>query len=357
VPSSVSLYKTAGSRVSLAGVAVTAMFGPVAGGYIMNPQSAAEQGLPRVEVLYVDVVGDATLGTSSTTIALQPGQPYFVTQGQTTNVSVNAASAGHKFIGVVYQPPTTFPPTPQTGTFPPFGPTTLTRTIRSFLYEEYADDDDLQALVSSYNALVQEFVTWFATVALPVYTGPQISGSLLDWVADGLYGMVRPSLSSGQNRDLGPLNTYVYNLLPLNKRKIVGPQNVTVTTDDIFKRIMTWNYYKGDGTTFNVRWLKRRIMRFLTGPNGTAPNIDQTYVVSVTFGADSNVSIRITVGTRTITGGALYNRVGFNRLPFNSLTTQFHSGPNPLPFEPVLKEAIESGVLQLPFQFNFSVVI
>ena len=28
---------------------------------------------------------------------------------------------------------------------------------------------------------------------------------------------------------------------------------------------MTWHLYKGDGKTFNTRWLKRRVMRFLTG--------------------------------------------------------------------------------------------
>ena len=40
-------------------------------------------------------------------------------------------------------------------------------------------------------------------------------------------------------------------------------------TDDVFKRILTWHFYKGDGKNFSVRWLKRRIWRFLQGANGT----------------------------------------------------------------------------------------
>ena len=167
--------------------------------------------------------------------------------------------------------------------------------------------------------------------------------------------MVRPSLSSGRNRDLGPLNTYGFNVLALNTRRSVGPQNVTITTDDIFKRIMTWNFYKGDGHEFNVRWLKRRIMRFLTGPDGSAPNVDQTYIISVTFGAEGSVSIRIANGSRIILGGALYNRFGFNAIAYNALRTQFVPGPNPLPYQAIFKEAVESGVLQLPFQYQFSV--
>ncbi len=350
-----SLYRTVVSEVADAGAAVVAMFGPVAGGVITNPRYAEDQGLDAAEVLWIDVVGPATLGVNPTSIPLQPGQTYTVAPGQTTNVSVNAASAGHKFSGVVYQPQTPYPPAPQAGGFPPAGPVTLTRTIPSYLYEQYADDEDLQAFVAAYNALAQQYVAWFAAVGLAVYTSPQIAGSLLDWVAAGLYGMVRPSLSSGMNRDLGPLNTYAFNTLALNARRAVGAQNVTVTTDDIFKRIITWNFYKGDGNEFNVRWLKRRIMRFLIGVDGSAPNVDQTYLISITFGAAGAVSIRIASGSRIVNGGALFDRFAFNSMPYNALRTSFVPGPDPLPYQSVLREAVASGVLQLPFQYRFSV--
>lgn len=353
----ISLYRTDVSEVAVGGTAVTIVFGPVAGGLISNPLLAEDQGIDVVEVLFVNVIDEAEAAEAGTTFALQPGQSYRIIPGQTTNVSVNALTSGHKFSGIVYQEPTPYPPAPQPGNFPPSAPVTLTEIIPAYIYRQYADDEDLQAFVAAYNELAQEYLTWFATIGLPIYTQPQISGPLLDWVAAGLYGQIRPSLSSGRNRDLGPLNTYAYNTMTYNGRKTVGPQNLTVTTDDVFRRIITWNFYKGDGKVFNIRWLKRRIMRFLIGLNGTAPNIDQTYLVSITFGADRIVSIRIAVGTRSVLGGALYNRFGLNTTPYNSILTKFNPSPTPLPLQSVLKEAIDSGALQLPFQFTFSVSI
>lgn len=251
-----------------------------------------------------------------------------------------------------------YPPTPQSGTFPPSGPTTLTEVIPSYVYKQFDDDDDVQAFVRSYNELAQVYATWFATVALPVYTGAAISGALLDWVAAGIYGQLRPRLSSGRFRAEGPYNTYAFNTWPFNKLRIIGPSDVAVTTDDIFKRIITWNFYKGDGDTFNVRWLKRRIMRFLTGADGTAPNVPQTYPISVTIG-NNIVSIRVSGGSRRVLSGALFNRHRFNQrlITFDALITEFVPGPDPLPNESVLKEAIEAGVLQLPFQYRFIVTV
>ena len=251
-----------------------------------------------------------------------------------------------------------FPPTPQTGSFPPSAPVTMTAPVPSYIYQQFADDADLQAFANAYNALAQVYVTWFATVAIAAYTNPVISGPFLDWIANGIYGITRPNLLLGKFTAKGPLNTYALNTWPLDKIKIIGPKNVAATSDDIFRRIITWNFYKGDGTRFNVRWLKRRIMRFLIGTNGTAPNIDQTYGISVSFGANNFVSIRITAGSRKITGGALFNRFGFNqRIPYNGLLTRAIPGPAQLPNEAIFLAAFNAGVLQLPFQYTFNVVI
>lgn len=252
-----------------------------------------------------------------------------------------------------------YPPVPQTGTFPPDGPTTLTELggMASYLYVQYADDDNLQAFVSAFNELAQIYVGWFATIELPVYTNPQIAGPLLDWVAEGVYGITRPTLSSGRNRNVGPYNTIAFNSKPpFNKIIRVGPQDVAATSDDVFKRIITWNFYKGDGNIFNILWLKRRIIRFLIGVNGTAPNIDQTDAVSVFYGTGI-ITIALSTGTRKIIGGALYNRFGYNRVAYNSLKTLFTPGPIPQPLAPIFKEAIESGVLILPFQYQIVVAI
>ena len=229
-------------------------------------------------------------------------------------------------------------------------------TIPSYLYVQYNDDDDLQAFVAAYNELAQEVISWFVNINLPIYTGPLIIRELLDWVAEGLYGIKRPTLPSGTNRNLGPLNTYMMNVLPPNGRRTITPTEVFATTDDIFKRIITWNFYKGDGRTFNVRWLKRRVMRFLIGENGTDPGIADTYPISVTFGHNREVTIHILPGLRTVTGGAIPNVPGLNTVGPNQLDTTF------TPFDtfehaPTFKAAVEAGVLQLPFQYTWNVVI
>lgn len=202
-------------------------------------------------------------------------------------------------------------------------PQTVQKTVLAYLYEQYADDPNLQAFVDAYNVLTQGYVDWFNQTNLPVYTG--LSGPLLDWVGAGLYGFKRPVLTSGIARKIGPYNTFLFNQLPYNGHRTASSQNYVVTSDDVYKRCLTWNFYKGDGQYFTVNWLKRRVMRFLTGANGTSPNVDQTYPVSVEFVAPNEVTINVD-------------------------SAQFD--PNVFA---ALQEGIAGGVLQLPFQFTFAV--
>jgi len=354
-------YAAAASKVETGGTPVTVAFGPVAGGIITNPRLAADQGLPSAHVLYVDPVGPAATNETITTVKIQPGASFMIPVGQTTNVSVNARNSGHKFSAVIFQPKTPFPPTPQTGTFPPLAPTTMTEVIPSYLYRQYADDDALQAFVQAFNSLTQSYVDWFVDTPLPVYTDDTIAGALLDWVAEGLYGMARPALSSGLFLSKGPLNTYEFNSWPLNKFLLEGPSNITLTTDDVFRRILTWNFYKGDGNEFSIRWLKRRILRFLIGVNGSAPNVDDTSSISITVGSGI-VTIRLSTGGLVLAGGAQFNQIGFNGpasppVPLNSVRTKVVAGTSPLPLAPVLQEAVTLGVLILPFQYTFIVTL
>lgn len=236
-------------------------------------------------------------------------------------------------------------------------PSWLAKTIPSYLYFEYRTDDDCQAFVDAYNRISQEFVDWFTSIGLPIYTGAPINGALLDWVAEGLYGFTRPILTSATSSIRGPYNTWAYNSITFNGRKVTNSGSpVFVTSDDIFKRCMTWNFYKGDGRNFTVRWLKRRVMRFLTGINGTSPPVPATYQVSVTFGVGNRVIIDIVSGLRRTTGGALFNRFAFNTKPYNDLESEFITFGTILDAS-ILAQAIASGVLQLPFQFNFIVQV
>jgi hypothetical protein len=243
-----------------------------------------------------------------------------------------------------------------TVTFPPAGPTVLTRTIPAYVYQQFADDDDIQALNTAFNAVAQAYVTWFATIGLPVYTGAAISGALLDWVANGLYGQPRPTLPSALAIQIGPLNTFAPNVLPPNTIRLVGTPTFYSVGDDIYKRCITWNFFKGDGRTFNVRWLKRRIMRFLFGASGINFNVSQTYQISITFGVGNQVNIRLLNGVAEVLDGAIPNTFAANTRRPNQLDTAFNQF-SILPDAAVLAAAIDGGVLQLPFQFVYVVVV
>src|ERR1700678_4143973 len=80
---------------------------------------------------------------------------------------------------------------------PSFAPESpgVTQTIPAYLYEEYFGDPDIQPFVDGYNALVQEYIDWFNTIGLPVYTGYLIAGPLLDWVGNNLYDVERPYIT------------------------------------------------------------------------------------------------------------------------------------------------------------------
>jgi hypothetical protein len=346
------MYPGAASKVLKAGVAIQAAYGPLLGGFVMNPLTAADQGVPA-EPLYLDLTGPAAAKETATTIELTPGQIFNFPANFGGTVWVNANTAGHKFAAVVYQSQSTYVLTPNTEGFPPAGPVVAQNTIPSYLYTQYNDDVNLQAFVSAYNTIAQAYVTWFVTTNLGDYTA--LSGGLLNWVAEGLYGFTRPLLGIGRNRNLGPFNTYTFNSLPLNSFKRVGPQNVTAVTDDIFKRVMTWTFYKGDGFVVNIRWLKRRVMRFMIGVNGTAPNIDNTYLISVKISGNV-VSIIIATGTRKLTKGTM-NSYTYNSFPMNSGRTVFTPAPGPgFPLDAVFSEAINAGALPLPFQFTPTVI-
>jgi hypothetical protein len=212
--------------------------------------------------------------------------------------------------------------------FPPTGPTCLTQQIRAFVYKQFEDDDNIQAFNSSFNVLAQNYLSWFVNINLPIYTG--LSGALLDWVAQGLYGISRPALPYGSIVGTGLINTWKVNTILVNSYTISGEIDLFVTTDDIFKRIITWFFFKGDGQVYSITWLKRRIMRFLIGINGVSPNIDNTYPISVACSGNGEIVITIT----------LTNAAGI--VPLSAQ---------------IFQAAAASGAISLPFQYSFSVSI
>ena len=162
---------------------------------------------------------------------------------------------------------------------------TTTEIIKSYPYVQFADDENITAWFDAYNTYAQQYLDWFNNTPLAVYTRSEISGALLDWVANGVYGCYRTPIAFGNSRSIGPLNTYTPNYIPFNQGKELSDVASFTMTDDIFKRVITWNFYKGDGVQISIPWLKKRIARF-TGLNFMD--------ISVTVGASKSVTVKVT---------------------------------------------------------------
>jgi len=197
--------------------------------------------------------------------------------------------------------------------------------LPSYLYQQYTNNDTtkyLQAFFDAYNQLSQTNLDTINALNLPDYTTK--TGALLDWVGTGIYGIPRPTFALGTYSYLGEYDTVPYDTLAYNAEKVIAPSSFYVTNDDYYKRIITWNYYEGDGNQFNTTWLKRRIQRFLQGVNGYLPVLDNTYQISITFASLNVVNINIATGNLTASA-------------------------------PILNAGIQAGVLQLPFQYTYNV--
>lgn len=216
----------------------------------------------------------------------------------------------------------------------------LTEVLKSYPYQEYADDDDIRALFDAYNSVAQAYVTWFATVNLPDYTG--LSGDLLSWVSQGLYGITKTSLASPASASLGMLNTESLNSDVINGYS-ASTQTFYTLTDDMLQRILTWHFYKGDGKRFCIRWLKRRIMRFLLGTNGIDPQpTNPDFVVGCETTNALSVSVNPNTNLLTVT-------------IYEVLLSQFAEvTPGVLS---IFVIAFTSGVLELPVQYTYAVTI
>lgn len=163
--------------------------------------------------------------------------------------------------------------------------------IPSYPYVQFADDVNISAWFTAYNTYAQQYLDWFNDTPLAIYTNDTISGPLLDWVANGVYGIYRVPIATNKTKTIGAVNTYTPNELPFNQGKAISSGTVTTMTDDIFKRLITWDFYKGDGMQFTIPWIKRRVARFVYGIDG----FSNTNNISVTFAAARTVQIVIRV--------------------------------------------------------------
>lgn len=168
---------------------------------------------------------------------------------------------------------------------------TTTDIIKSYPYVQFADDENITAWFDAYNTYAQQYLDWFNNTPLAVYTRSEISGALLDWVANGIYGCYRTPIAFGNSRSIGPLNTYTPNYIPFNQGKELSDVTSFTMTDDIFKRVITWNFYKGDGVQVSIPWLKKRAARFMDVPyKNILVDIGSGNVINLTVvGADFEI--------------------------------------------------------------------
>lgn len=214
----------------------------------------------------------------------------------------------------------------------------LQRVVKSYLYNQYSDDDDLQSFVAAQNSLTQGSLDWFNNTPLGLYTSPAITGPLLDWIGQGVYGVMRPVLSSVSTNISAGYNDYAYNALPYNGMAYSQSGTSAYANDDIYKRVLTWIFYRGDGQVFSMQWLKNRVNRFINGANGS------DYAVL-------NNPPSITVS------GNVFSIQGSGNSIYLTLIELYNNGSLPFPFQYTLSFTSyfinDGGVLQLSQPSNY----
>lgn len=208
-------------------------------------------------------------------------------------------------------------------TWPAESPVSVLKTIPAYPYVQYQDDDNITCFFDAFNIYAQGYVDWFNALDLPIYVKAPVQGALLDWVASGLYGIGRPGLpTSVGSPAVGPVNTFTTNQIPVNSFTAGTPDTYIAVNDDFFRRILTWDLYRGDGDFPSTPWLKRRINRFLNGINGVDVDDNTTYEVSI---VPTDVR-KWTITIPSSTAGLIF------------------------------KHAVDANVVELPFQILWTVV-
>lgn len=226
----------------------------------------------------------------------------------------------------------------------------LQDVVPAYVYGQFADDPDIQAFFAGLNTTAQGYVDWFNNTPLSVYTSDAISGPLLDWIGQGIYGISRPALSSLSSRSYDSYNSIAYNTLPYNSRRHVSLGTAEMATDDLYKRTLTWYTYLGDGRQMSIQWLRRRVARFIFGVNGTDVTADKFWQISI---------VQPSVAFSASYGQPPYNTQAYNSRK-NRKIPAAHALQIILPPGQISQQfqiLMNAGYLALPFQVKFTVLI
>jgi hypothetical protein len=224
-----------------------------------------------------------------------------------------------------------------------------TEVIPAYPYSQYKDDDQIYTFFKGFNDYAQDYIDSFNALNLPIYNSKY--GTFLDWIGKNIYGIPRPVFPVGHETTQGELNTTALNEQAINELIHKFPQNYVLADDDVYKRVITWHHWKGDGDVFSVRTLKRRIMRFLTNTR-----VDQTYQVSISFGLNRQVNITIYQNSFIPAHpSGILNDGELNSFEINGLSGQ-HLALTKFDLAETFKTAILTGALEFPFQFQTPVI-
>jgi len=222
--------------------------------------------------------------------------------------------------------------------------------IPSYLYAQYNDDENLQAFVSTFNAMAQGYLKFAIQNNPGVYTNASISGPFLDYVGSQLYGIQRPATGTLTITKRGAWGSVPYLSLPYGHISIVVSGSASLVSDDIYKRVLTWFLYLGDGKQMSVPWIKRRVARFLFGADGGDVNEDTYFQVSV---YQPNLPPVGAYGTAAYPGVAYANE----NIEKTKAKHNYVVSVPPSTTASVFQDLVASGVLPLPFQIRFSIVL
>lgn len=184
-------------------------------------------------------------------------------------------------------------------------------TLPAYPYKQYTDDPYIPAFFTAYTGIAQGYLDWFNTTPLAVYTNAAISGLLLDWIGQGIYGIARPVLSSIVSGTTAGMATRPLATYPLDTLLAQTSGTAQIASDDVYKRCMTWALYKGDGNQASLHWMRRRVARWIFGPYGADVPVDDFSQINVTI---SGSTVTITVPNNA-TGQLFQQCVGDDILP------------------------------------------
>ena len=231
-----------------------------------------------------------------------------------------------------------------------FSQAPLPAVVPAYVYVQYNDDPYVTAFFTAYNELAQGYLNWFNETPLPVWTIPSISGGLLDFIGSNLYNTPRPVISSESSSSSGAMATDPMATQAMASFLLNTSGTAQSASDDLYKRVLTWVLYRGDGKQATIEWLRRRIARFLYGANGG----------DIDVGLITNVSIS-DQGTQTV--GA-YGTYAYGTQAYGTITQETYTSggilfitiPN-LTVSQAFIALFKGGFLPAPFQMTYNFTI